>query len=76
MGVDLKYGQVTTEKGDIPADEPVFLLRAKDANAEATIAFYRSLSQGDSPPAHIVGVDAASRSFESWRLTNGVKTPD
>lgn len=38
MGLDTKYGQVAPEK--IPADEPVFVLRAQDPLAQATIRDY------------------------------------
>ena len=31
MGIDAKYGEVKTEKKQIPDNEPVFLIRAQDA---------------------------------------------
>ena len=30
MGIDAKYGRVTTERGDIGEDEPVVVFRAQD----------------------------------------------
>lgn len=38
-----KYGRVTTEKKDIPAEEPVFVLRAQDLLAAEAVGFYAEL---------------------------------
>lgn len=40
MGYDRKFGRVTTEHGDIPEDEPVFVIRGKDAAAPMAISHY------------------------------------
>lgn len=40
MPKELKYGNVTLQKGDIPANEPVFLFRARDILAEKYIRMY------------------------------------
>lgn len=39
----LKYGGVKTEKGDIPEDEPVFILRAQDVFSPTVVRFYATL---------------------------------
>lgn len=66
MAREQKYGEVTTEKGNIPADEPVFLLRAQDKLAVAAIHGYANLraAAGDITGANAVR-DAAAH-FESW----------
>lgn len=43
MPIDAKYGKVTTERGDIPEDEQVFVLRAQDLLAAGTVRFYGQL---------------------------------
>ncbi len=40
MGYDRKYGKVTTERGTIGEDEPVFVIRAADVSASAAIEAY------------------------------------
>lgn len=44
MPTDVKYGEVTTEYGDIPDDEPVFVLRAQDVLAHETLLHYHEQS--------------------------------
>lgn len=43
MPKDIKYGQITTEYGDIPDDEPVMLFRGRDAHLVALIEYYEQL---------------------------------
>ena len=38
-----KYGKITTEKKEIPADEPLFLFRGQDRFASTAIRFYATL---------------------------------
>ncbi|KKW13204.1 MAG: hypothetical protein UY48_C0003G0026 [Candidatus Gottesmanbacteria bacterium GW2011_GWB1_49_7] len=45
MAREEKYGKVTFEHGDIPDDELVFVLRAQDILAPATVAFYAMLRE-------------------------------
>lgn len=42
MAVSAKYGEVSIPR--VGADEPVFILRAQDALAEAAIEVYRALA--------------------------------
>lgn len=66
MAKERKYGKVTTERGKIPEDEPVFLFRAQDEYASAVLRFYASLRQtgGDGDGAH--RVLACAREFDGW----------
>lgn len=43
MGTDAKYGQITTEKKEIPEEEPVFLIRAQDALSGPIVRDYAIL---------------------------------
>lgn len=41
------YNRIQDPLGKIPADEPVFLLRAQDKHAAAAVAFYVGLLMAD-----------------------------
>ena len=43
MGIDAKYGEVKTEKKQIPDNEPVFLIRAQDALSGPIVRDYAVL---------------------------------
>jgi hypothetical protein len=45
MGYDRKYGRVTTERGTIGPDEPVFLIRARDVSAPDALYAYASAAE-------------------------------
>ena len=52
---------------EIPVGEPLFLLRAKDRNAIATLTAYRKLCIADSCfPEHLEGIDAAITAFATF----------
>jgi hypothetical protein len=51
MGHDGKYGLVTTEHGNIPDDEPVIVIRARDKNACPAISAYHDLCERNGQPA-------------------------
>jgi len=79
MGYDGKYGKVTTEHGDIPDDEPVIVLRARDCQSVKTLAYYVFLCiKGGSPRRHIALVQDSVDRFRSWQDANPgkVRTPD
>lgn len=56
------YNRATGER--IPDDEPVFILRAKDAHAPATIAFYEGLVESTKFRNLVSRV---RKSFEAWQ---------
>ena len=79
MGHDLKYGQVTTEHGDIPDDEPVIVFRARDVNTLAVLSHYLKVcDQGGSPPRHLRLIAQTLFHFASWQEANQdkVRLPD
>jgi hypothetical protein len=71
MGYDGKYGQVTTEYGSIPADEPVIVFRARDITTVDLLGYYvlRCVKKG-SPRRHLLLVIAAIERFRRWQAAN------
>ena len=59
----------------IPSDEPIFIFRAKDKNAEAALAFYRTLCS-DKDHRTITGHRISD--FNDFKLANQrlMKEPD
>jgi hypothetical protein len=79
MGFDGKYGQVTTERKDIPADEPVIVIRAKDKLAAIVIGMYADLCMvAGLSDEHQGAVAATTRRFLDWQEAHPgqVKLPD
>ena len=66
----MKYQKITVEKKDgtfIPADEPVFLLRAQDILAPAAVDYYADLVEsttGDKLKAE--GIRDIAEAMVSW----------
>ncbi|MGA2412675.1 MAG: hypothetical protein ABSG46_20120 [Candidatus Binataceae bacterium] len=76
MANENKYGRITTEKGSIPEDEPVFLLRAQDVCAVPTMeAYVNECEMRGSPQSHLDGIDEAIARFEAWQRDHSVHTP-
>ena len=79
MGRDPKYGEVTTKKGSIPRDEPVFVLRAQDRAALPTLRHYenecRVLGAGED---HYSAITNVIEKFQKFADDNPdkIKTPD
>jgi hypothetical protein len=65
-----KYGEVTTERGDWPfADEPVFLIRARDVAALPTIRqYYQECAAKGAQPDHLNGIQQALSRFARWKV--------
>lgn len=79
MGFDPKYGRVTTEHGDIPDDEPVIVLRGRDAMVPETMARYMELCEENGSPArHVTLVAGAVTRIQEWQEANPgkVRQPD
>ena len=71
-----KYGQITTEHGDIPPDEPVFLLRAQDQFMLPALGAYLALcEQFGAPPDHIAAVRLRIGDIDAWQQVNPTKIP-
>jgi hypothetical protein len=79
MGFDPKYGTVTTEHGDIPADEPVIVFRARDLTTAKLLSCYLMLcARAGSPDRHLSLIISTLRTFTDWQQANPdkVRTPD
>ncbi len=71
------YNRIQDPAGLIPEDEPVFLLRAKDMCAPATVEFWAQLADkyGATPEMTNVALDHA-RKMEEWQQEHGTQVPD
>lgn len=68
MGYDTKYGYISTSKGSIPEDEPVFMIRARDTTSIDVIANYIALCiKAGSPKRHLDLVLNALEEFQKWQ---------
>ncbi len=67
MAVSTKYGKVVIPK--IGDNEPVFILRAQDKLAEATIGMYRLLAASHGSKL----ADSLDREIEAFRRWTGFK---
>ena len=79
MGYDSKYGKVTTEHGDIPADEPVVIFRAQDRLSVNVLKLYYELCKANgSPDRHLSLISGAMMRFAAWQEQHRaqVKIPD
>lgn len=76
MAIDLKYGQVTTEHGDIGEDEPVVVFRAKDVILVKLLAYYHLFCMRlGSPRRHLnLILDSRDRIIE-WQEDNEPRVP-
>lgn len=68
MGYDTRFGNVRTQHEDIPEDEPVFMVRARDTLSIDVIATYmmRSIQSGSSKE-HLRMVMGALEEFRYWQ---------
>jgi hypothetical protein len=68
MAQEGKYGKITTERGSIPDDEPVFLLRAQDRLSVQAIEAYMRLCQVNGCPSpHLEALDEVFLAFVNWQ---------
>lgn len=71
MAIDHKYGQVTTEHGDIGADEPVVVFRGRDILLLKLLQDYQQLCVAAGSPAfHLAQIDAAREFVGGWQERN------
>lgn len=76
MGVDGKYGRVSTERGTIAHDEPVVVFRAQDQTLPQLLRLYHTLclSQG-SPQRHLDRITKTISEVEAWQSHHYTKIP-
>jgi len=75
MAIETKYGNPDIE--GIPADEPIFILRAQDSAALTTLEDYRhNASTYGATHNFLLEVGDAIDRFSEWKVNNDTKTPD
>ncbi len=68
MAIDLKYGQVTTERGSIGEDEPVVVFRAQDILLPKLLTMYYSLcKEAGSPEKHLELIEESQYRVVVWQ---------
>lgn len=76
MGIDSKYGKVTTEKGTIGDDEPVVVFRAQDGLLPMLLDTYRELCAGaGSPTVHLDLIKETTATVRAWQASNHTQVP-
>lgn len=78
MGIERKYGKVTTEFGTIGEDEPVVLFRAQDKLLPKVLSYYALFCMKEnSPRRHINIVLNTLDTIKDWQKNNAdkVKVP-
>lgn len=76
MGVDTKYGRVTTERGTIGEDEPVVVFRAHDALLPNLLADYHLMcADAGSPSHHLELILDTREQVVAWQKENHTQTP-
>lgn len=76
MGIDGKYGRVTTEHGNIGHDEPVIVYRAQDELLPEILMHYRLLcKKAGSPERHIDAIMDTLLNVVRWQTKHHTKTP-
>lgn len=71
------YDRIQDPAGLIPADEPVFLLRAQDINAPRVLRYWvmQGLKAGVDT-AMLEAADRQAQAMEAWQREHGLKVPD
>lgn len=71
------YDRIQDPENKIPAEEPVFLLRAQDENAPDTVRFWARTAERNGANTDIVEKAMVwANKMEKWQIENGSKTPD
>lgn len=68
MGLDQKYGKVTTEFGEIGEDEPVVVFRARDLLLPDVLDYYWDLCETEGSPKHHLNLISSTHTIvEKWQ---------
>lgn len=77
MAIDNKYGRVTLQHGDIGADEPVVVFRAKDVLLPKVLMYYHLFCMKvGSPKRHLDLIFDTLAKVEQWQEEHVPKVPD
>jgi len=74
----MKYTVYRTDGTPIPADEPCFVVRAKDVFALSVLTYYRDLTWGTAPGTLTDNMNQHILAMREWRREHAteVKIPD
>lgn len=75
----MDYDGIQDANGKIPADEPVFVIRAKDVSAPRVVAYWARINRRlGADPVMCDAVEAWSESLARWQQQHPeqVKVPD
>ena len=68
MAIDLKYGKVVFEHGNIGEDEPIFVFRAQDMLVPALLGeYYRLCVETDRPAHHLKAITESIGRIKVWQ---------
>lgn len=77
MGLDIKYGKVTTQYGTIGEDEPVVVFRAQDALLPKMLRIYQILCEvAGSPQHHLDLIHDSAQTVRVWQSGHSSKIPN
>jgi hypothetical protein len=68
--------RIIDKEGQIPEDEPVFLLRGQDVHAPATLRFYAKLLEDSGNTKMAEELRRHARHMVVWQKSVRVKEPD
>lgn len=69
------FDRIQDPEGKIPEDEPVFLIRAQDWSAPATLRFWAA-QNALSAPELAAAVERHAKRMDDWQTMHGNKIPD
>jgi hypothetical protein len=76
MPIDLKYGRVILEKGDVGEDEPVIVFRAQDALLPKLLGYYHLFClKAGSPRHHLHAILNARETIMNWQKDHHTQIP-
>lgn len=76
MAIDLKYGRVTMEKGDVGEDEPVIVFRSQDSLLPRLLGYYHLICvEAGSPQHHLTAISRARENIVNWQKDHYTKVP-
>ena len=77
MGIDSKYGEVTTEFGTIGDDEPVVVFRAQDRLLPKLLKIYKIMCElAGSPQHHLDLIHETAMTVKAWQTSHFNRTPN
>lgn len=71
------YNRIQDPAGIIPEEEPVFLIRGKDACGPAAVLYWAALAEmREAQPEVVEAATRQARLMCLWQIEHGAKVPD